>query len=88
MTLISTNPINRWLFKNWSFNCRSTSPFGWPQLVVSVYGLDSLGNDVVRGYGAIHVPLSAGSNYQATMPMFVPQSTRYMEGLKDFIERM
>ena len=61
-----------------NFVCRSTSPFGWPQLVVSVYGLDSLGNDVVRGYGSIHVPLSAGSNYQATMPMFVPQSTRWL----------
>ncbi len=31
-----------------------------PQLVVSCYGLDSLGRDVVRGYGAIHLPLTAG----------------------------
>ncbi|CAB4055082.1 B9D1 [Lepeophtheirus salmonis] len=40
---------------------RSTCPFGWPQLVVSVYGLDTFGNDVVRGYGGIHVPISLDS---------------------------
>ena len=29
-----------------------------PQLVVSVYGLDGLGRDVVRGYGAVHLPVT------------------------------
>ena len=31
-----------------------------PQLVVSCYGLDAFGHDVVRGYGAVHVPISPG----------------------------
>ena len=31
-----------------------------PQLVMSVYGLDGVGRDVVRGYGAVHVPVSPG----------------------------
>ncbi len=39
---------------------KSTNPFGWPQLVVSVYGLDALGRDVVKGYGSIHLPTAAG----------------------------
>ena len=39
---------------------KSTSPHGWPQLVLAVYGPDILGNDVVRGYGAIHAPLAPG----------------------------
>ena len=39
---------------------KSTSPHGWPQLVLAVYGPDILGNDVVRGYGAVHAPLSPG----------------------------
>ena len=39
---------------------KSTSPHGWPQLVVAVYGPDILGNDVVRGYGAVHAPLAPG----------------------------
>jgi len=31
-----------------------------PQLVVSVYGYDVFGNDVPRGYGVIHVPITPG----------------------------
>lgn len=34
--------------------------FKGPQIVLSVYGPDVFGNDVVRGYGAVHVPLSPG----------------------------
>lgn len=34
-----------------------------PQLVISCYGLDVFGHDVVRGYGAIHVPTSPGRYY-------------------------
>jgi B9 domain-containing protein 1 len=64
---------------------RSTSPFGWPQLVISVYGLDSFGNDVVRGYGAVHVPISAGSNYHATLPMFVPQSSSLLQKFSSWL---
>uniref|UniRef100_F6WR06 B9 domain-containing protein 1 n=1 Tax=Macaca mulatta TaxID=9544 RepID=F6WR06_MACMU len=32
---------------------KSTNPYGWPQIVLSVYGPDVFGNDVVRGYGAV-----------------------------------
>lgn len=31
-----------------------------PQIVMSVYGPDFFGNDVVRGYGAVHVPFTPG----------------------------
>lgn len=34
--------------------------FSGPQVVVSVYGPDTFGNDVVRGYGAVHVPFTPG----------------------------
>ncbi|KAK2833666.1 hypothetical protein Q5P01_017555 [Channa striata] len=53
---------------------KSTNPFGWPQLVVSVYGPDVFGNDVVRGYGATHIPFTPGQHTQ-TIPMFVPEPT-------------
>ena len=43
-----------------SITLKSSSPHGWPQLVVAVYGPDLLGNDVVRGYGALHAPLAPG----------------------------
>lgn len=31
-----------------------------PQLVISGYGLDVFGNDVVRGYGTTYIPISPG----------------------------
>ena len=40
---------------------KSTNVYGWPQLVLSVYGLDELGRDVIRGYGSIRLPRSSGT---------------------------
>ncbi|XP_037331970.2 B9 domain-containing protein 1 [Pungitius pungitius] len=53
---------------------KSTNPSGWPQLVVSVYGPDVFGNDVVRGYGATHIPFTPGQ-HRRIIPMFVPEPT-------------
>ena len=30
------------------------------QVVVSVYGVDALGRDVIKGYGSMHLPTCAG----------------------------
>ncbi|XP_010212509.1 PREDICTED: B9 domain-containing protein 1 [Tinamus guttatus] len=49
-----------------------------PQVVVSVYGPDVFGNDVVRGYGAVHVPIEPGRHIR-TLPMFVPESTSRLQ---------
>ena len=57
---------------------KSTNPFGWPRLVLSVYGVDGLGRDVVRGYGSIHLPARAGS-YERWVPLFAPQSSTLMQ---------
>ncbi|XP_069501772.1 B9 domain-containing protein 1 isoform X1 [Ambystoma mexicanum] len=57
---------------------KSTNPHGWPQIVVSVYGPDVFGNDVVRGYGAVHVPFTPG-RHKRTLPMFVPESTSKLQ---------
>ncbi|XP_005349969.1 B9 domain-containing protein 1 [Microtus ochrogaster] len=45
---------------------KSTNPYGWPQIVLSVYGPDVFGNDVVRGYGVVHVPFSPGRGCRST----------------------
>lgn len=37
--------------------------------MVSVYGPDVFGNDVVRGYGATHVPFAPG---QSVLPPYAP----------------
>ncbi|XP_057571342.1 B9 domain-containing protein 1 isoform X5 [Hippopotamus amphibius kiboko] len=57
---------------------KSTNPCGWPQIVLSVYGPDVFGNDVVRGYGAVHVPFSPG-RHKKIIPMFVPESTSKLQ---------
>lgn len=53
---------------------KSTNPFGWPQLVISCYGSDAFGKDVIRGYGAVHVPPIPGT-HKRKIAMFVPKST-------------
>ena len=50
----------------WNFpieiSFQSTSPHGWPRLVVSVYGLDFMGRDVVRGYASLLLPARPGGH--------------------------
>ncbi|KAI8612220.1 B9 domain-containing protein 1 [Chytriomyces sp. MP71] len=53
---------------------KSTNAFGWPQLVVCVYGLDDIGRDVVRGYGAVRIPMVAG-RHTLYIPTVVPLAT-------------
>ncbi|XP_019615024.1 PREDICTED: B9 domain-containing protein 1-like [Branchiostoma belcheri] len=57
---------------------KSTNPHGWPQLVVSAYGQDAFGRDVVRGYSAVHIPVTPGQHTR-TLPMFVPESTSKLQ---------
>ncbi|XP_057237276.1 B9 domain-containing protein 1 isoform X3 [Malurus melanocephalus] len=73
----------------WSGTSPSTSPsraptplachfLAGPQIVVSVYGPDFFGHDVVRGYGAVHVPFVPG-RHRRTIAMFVPESTSKLQ---------
>ncbi|XP_028310963.1 B9 domain-containing protein 1 isoform X2 [Gouania willdenowi] len=60
---------------------KSANPSGWPQLVVSVYGPDVFGNDVVRGYGATHVPFTPGSWLMGRRPEYTdPKVVAHGEG--------
>ncbi|XP_057571343.1 B9 domain-containing protein 1 isoform X6 [Hippopotamus amphibius kiboko] len=65
----------------WCGTSPSTSPSRAPTpvaIVLSVYGPDVFGNDVVRGYGAVHVPFSPG-RHKKIIPMFVPESTSKLQ---------
>ena len=50
----------------WNFpieiSFQSTNPHGWPRLVVSVYGMDFMGRDVVRGYASLLLPPRPGAH--------------------------
>ena len=52
----------------------SSNPFGWPQLVLSIYGLDAFGHDVIKGYGAVHLPPIAGC-HELTISLYAPESS-------------
>lgn len=41
---------------------KSTNVYGWPRIAISIYGIDYLGRDVVRGYGSALVPLTPGQH--------------------------
>lgn len=41
---------------------KSTSPFGWPRIVVTVYGTDLCNRRVIKGYGSVHVPCQPGKH--------------------------
>lgn len=57
---------------------RSTNPFGWPRLVLSFYGLDALGRDIVRGYGSVSFPLGPG-RVTREVPLFRPCSSSMLQ---------
>eukprot|EP00730_Choanoeca_flexa_P006507 TRINITY_DN12165_c0_g1_i10.p2 TRINITY_DN12165_c0_g1~~TRINITY_DN12165_c0_g1_i10.p2 ORF type:complete len:181 (+),score=15.57 TRINITY_DN12165_c0_g1_i10:2227-2769(+) len=63
---------------------KSTNPFGWPQLQVAVYGSDLFGRDVVRGYGSVHLPLTAG-RHELSVPLFTPQDKSVMQSIIGYI---
>ena len=52
--------------------------FKGPQLVVSCYGQDIFGNDVIRGYGVTHLPMAPG-RHKVRIPLFVPESTSKLQ---------
>ncbi|XP_014285990.1 B9 domain-containing protein 1 [Halyomorpha halys] len=72
----------------WNFpieiSFKGTNPYGWPQLILSVFGLDVFGNDVVRGYGVCHVPMTAGK-WKKSVPMFVPESSSFLQKITSWL---
>jgi len=63
----------------------SSNPFGWPQLVIAVYGLDAFGHDVIRGYGALHVPPIPGCHTNVRVPVFVPEASSLLTKFKGWL---
>ena len=53
---------------------KSTNVHGWPRIAISVYGVDFLGRDVVKGYTSALIPLSPGQHV-TTSPCYTPLSS-------------
>ena len=64
---------------------RSTNPSGWPQLVVSCYGPDWFGREVLKAYGVCYFPTTKGS-HERTLHMFsVKSSSGLIEAIGVFL---
>ncbi|KAK8875431.1 B9 domain-containing protein 1 [Tritrichomonas musculus] len=50
----------------------SSKPYGWPQIVIAVYGLNNFGNDMIVGYGGAHIPTTSGRHH-LEIPLFTPE---------------
>ena len=46
--------------QHFEISYRSINPFGWPQLVLNCFTIDSEGNEIIKGYGCVHIPTSKG----------------------------
>ena len=62
----------------------SSNVYGWPQMVFSVFGLNAYGGDVIRGYGATHVPPIPGAHV-LTVPLFVPEASSLLGRVRAWI---
>jgi len=63
---------------------KAERPFGWPQIVMAIYGKNSFGLDMVVGYGAVHFPTTQGSHL-IDVSLFTPASTSIMQKIIGFI---
>mmetsp|Transcript_7099 Transcript_7099/g.27212 ORF Transcript_7099/g.27212 Transcript_7099/m.27212 type:complete len:250 (-) Transcript_7099:27-776(-) len=63
---------------------RSTNPFGWPRIAISVYGVDGLGRDVIKGYGSVVIPPCPGK-YERVVHMYAPVSSSLVQQILAWI---
>eukprot|EP00297_Palpitomonas_bilix_P010859 CAMPEP_0113879498 /NCGR_PEP_ID=MMETSP0780_2-20120614/7271_1 /TAXON_ID=652834 /ORGANISM="Palpitomonas bilix" /LENGTH=257 /DNA_ID=CAMNT_0000866085 /DNA_START=152 /DNA_END=925 /DNA_ORIENTATION=+ /assembly_acc=CAM_ASM_000599 len=60
-----------------SITFKSTNAFGWPQIVLRVYGFDHFNRQVIRGYSAAHLPSIAGQ-HRLKLRCFRPMASSKM----------
>lgn len=62
---------------------KASKPFGWPQIIVALYGKNALRKDTIVGYGAIHVPTQPG-RHQLEIQLFKPASASILQSIIGF----
>ncbi|XP_052861976.1 B9 domain-containing protein 1 [Anopheles bellator] len=57
------------------FTMKSTNPYGWPQIIFSLYGANVWNVETNRGYARVHCPLSGSHSAERTLraPLFIPK---------------
>jgi B9 domain-containing protein 1 len=72
-------PIRTWNFPL-EIAFRSTNPYGWPKLVVTVSEVNSRGSFPIAGYGWCHVPVNPG-RYSNVIRLFKPKSSSAIQSI-------
>ncbi|XP_053949069.1 B9 domain-containing protein 1 [Anastrepha ludens] len=68
----------------WTF--KSTTPFGWPQLIISIYGKTRWGAETTLGYCRINLPVFGSHTDDAiTAPILIPRNTNMVSELASWI---
>ena len=71
---------NYYSFNNqFEISFRSTNPFGWPQLVLTCCSIDNDGNELVEGYGCVHVPTNTGRHERRVHIFSTLQQSRWID---------
>jgi B9 domain-containing protein 1 len=63
---------------------RSTNPYGWPKLVMTVSESKGKGKFPIVGYGWCHVPVNPG-RYQNTVRLFKPRHSSTIQSLLSMV---
>ncbi|XP_052858604.1 B9 domain-containing protein 1 [Drosophila gunungcola] len=71
---------------------KSTSPFGWPQILVSVFGRNGAGREALLGYAHIHLPVFGGrrpaeQTEQLQAPILMPKCPNMMADITSWLLR-
>ncbi|KAL4455015.1 hypothetical protein ABPG74_006397 [Tetrahymena malaccensis] len=62
------------------------TPFGWPQLVISVFGKNFFGLSEVRGYGSVHIPTQPGY-HERIVRVYRPLATSKISEIFSFFSK-
>ena len=71
------DPTYTWNFPL-SMTFKSSNPFGWPKLVLTLTIPKGKGEDEVVGYGWTHIPLQNG-RHTIDVPLFKPKSSSIIQ---------
>eukprot|EP00099_Drosophila_melanogaster_P022863 NP_650470.1 B9d1 [Drosophila melanogaster] len=71
---------------------KSTSPYGWPQILVTVFGRSGLGRETLLGYAHIHLPVfgsrrPADQTEQLQAPILMPKCPNMMADITSWLLR-
>ncbi|XP_017118822.1 B9 domain-containing protein 1 isoform X2 [Drosophila elegans] len=71
---------------------KSTSPFGWPQILASVFGRNGAGREVLLGYAHIHLPVfgarrPAEQTELLQAPILMPKCPNMMADITSWLLR-